>query len=169
MSMIIDRRHFLRGVGLVTGSVLVGPHLLGEARAGGLSFKRQLRERIEHIVVIFQENRSFDHYFGTFRPQQGEQVANLLDPNGEIDQRFHGLQKNPVGIPYPTLPLPYKQIPAFDNVELPNLPFHLAPYVPAKSNVPWDPKRRFFPHDGGSQRRQDGSFRRSGAGQRIAS
>ncbi len=144
MSMIIDRRHFLRGVGLVTGSVLVGPHLLGEARAGGLSFKRQLRERIEHIVVIFQENRSFDHYFGTFRPQQGEQVANLLDPNGKIDQRFHGLQKNPVGIPYPTLPLPYKQIPAFDNVELPNLPFHLAPYVPAKSNVPWDPKHRFF-------------------------
>src|SRR3990170_8834734 len=29
------------------------------------------RERIEHLVFIVQENRSFDHYFGTFPGAEG--------------------------------------------------------------------------------------------------
>lgn len=140
----LDRRSFLRGIGLASGSALAGSRLIKFAQAAQPSFQQRLRRQIDHIVVIFQENRSFDHYFGTFRPQHGQRVANLLDQHGNIDPRFHGLQKNPAGIPYPTLPLPYKQIPAFDNVELPNLPFHLAPYIPARNNVPWDPEHRFF-------------------------
>jgi phospholipase C len=140
----LDRRAFLRGLGLAAGSALAAPHIVGIARASGISARQQLRHKIEHIVVIFQENRSFDHYFGTFRPANGQRVANLLDRAGRIDAKFLGLQKNPAGIPYPTLPLPYDRIPGFDAVELPNLPFHLAPYVPADSNVHWDPEHRFF-------------------------
>jgi phospholipase C len=140
----ITRRSFLRGIGLAAGSALAAPYVVGTARASGVSFRQQLRHKIEHIVVIFQENRSFDHYFGTFRPTNGQRVANLLDQESHIDQRFFGLQKNPAGIPYPTLPLPVAKIPGFLNVELPNLPFHLAPYVPAKSNVHWDPVHHFF-------------------------
>ncbi len=140
----IDRRTFLRGVGLAAGTALAAPTLVRLARAGGLSGRTQLREHIDHIVVIFQENRSFDHYFGTFTPQNGSRIANLLDRSGRIDRRFLGLQKNPAGIAYPTLPLPEAEIPGFAAVELPNLPFHLAPYLPADSNVHWDPKHRFF-------------------------
>jgi phospholipase C len=139
----IDRRSFLRRVSLMTGSALLSPPLVGIARAAGSSFRRQLQEKIEHVVVIFQENRTFDHYFGAFQPRNGQRVANLLDRDGKIDRRFLGLQKNPAGIPYPTLPLP-KKISGFDGIELPNLPFHLAPYIPASSNVRWDPKHRFF-------------------------
>ncbi|EQD42635.1 secreted protein containing Phosphoesterase domain protein, partial [mine drainage metagenome] len=57
----MDRRTFLRGIGLAAGSALAAPHIVGIARAGGVSFRQQLRHKIEHIVVIFQENRSFDH------------------------------------------------------------------------------------------------------------
>lgn len=40
---------------------------------------------IKHLVVIFQENRSFDHYFGTY--------PNALNPSGE--PQFHALPDTP--------------------------------------------------------------------------
>ena len=40
---------------------------------------------IKHIVVIFGENRSFDHYFGTY--------PNALNPAGE--PAFHALPNTP--------------------------------------------------------------------------
>src|SRR3954463_7522049 len=33
---------------------------------------------IKPLIVIFGENRSFDHVFGTFEPPLGQTVANLL-------------------------------------------------------------------------------------------
>ena len=38
-------------------------------------------EKIEHIVIIMQENRTFDHYFGTFPGAEGFP----RDANGDID------------------------------------------------------------------------------------
>ncbi len=102
-----------------------------------------LRDKVEHIIVIFQENRSFDHYFGAYQPPGGGRVVNLLDSDGNVDRRFLGVQKNAAGAAYPYLPLPYAT-PGFAGALLPNLPFHLAPYVPATSNVPWDPMHHFF-------------------------
>jgi len=32
----------------------------------------------------------------------------------------------------------------FAGAPLPNLPFHLAPYIPAGDNVLWDPMHHFF-------------------------
>src|ERR1700727_2182980 len=40
---------------------------------------------IKHIVIIFGENRSFDHYFGTY--------PSALNPKGE--PQFHALSKTP--------------------------------------------------------------------------
>src|SRR5581483_2917711 len=31
----------------------------------------QAREKVKHVVIIMQENRSFDHYFGTFPGADG--------------------------------------------------------------------------------------------------
>jgi phospholipase C len=105
---------------------------------------QQLREHIDHVVVIYQENRSFDHYFGTYRNPHGTStVANLLDSDGKINARFTGLQKNPAGIPYNYLPVPY-DIAGFYPAILKNRPFHLARYLPAAHNVPWDPAHNFF-------------------------
>ncbi len=49
---------------------------------------------IKHLVIIFQENVSFDHYFGTY--------PNALNPRGE--PRFHALRDTPTVNGYtPTL------------------------------------------------------------------
>lgn len=104
---------------------------------------KRFRDHIEHIVVIYQENRSFDHYFGTYQSPSGAAVDTLLDRNGKVDRRFTGLQKNPAGVVYSYLPVP-SDIPGFDGAMLPNAPFPLAPYIPAGHNVPWDPSHHFF-------------------------
>jgi phospholipase C len=39
---------------------------------------------IQHIIVVFGENRSFDHVFGTFVPREGQTVHNLLS-EGIVD------------------------------------------------------------------------------------
>src|SRR6266576_3518711 len=53
--------------------------------------------KIQHVVVIMQENRSFDHYFGTFPGadgipmQHGVAIVCLPDPNADSCVRpFHG-------------------------------------------------------------------------------
>ena len=102
-----------------------------------------LREKIRHVVVIYQENRSFDHYFGTYVGRGNAWVENLLDASGHLDPRFNGQQRNEAGIPYRFLPVP-DDIPGFDAAQLRNQPFHLAPYIPATHNVPWDPEHHFF-------------------------
>lgn len=140
----LSRRRFLKSLtstgvaaGLGAGSRLPA----AASRAGDIA---GLRERIEHIVVIFQENRSFDHYFGAYRHPQGAFVAGLLDRDGKVDRgRFFGLQKNPAGIPYDYLPVP-RDILAFQRGLLENLPFHLAPYIPPNENTRWDPEHDFF-------------------------
>ena len=102
-----------------------------------------LRDKIDHIVVIFQENRTFDHYFGAYQSPSGAKVEGILDAEGKVDARFDGLQKNPAGAPYPYLPLPWN-LAGFAAAELPNRPFPLAKYLPAGDNGPWDPAHHFF-------------------------
>jgi acid phosphatase len=81
--------------------------------------------KIGHIVVIFQENRSFDNFFGRFPGANG--LANAGDKAIQID---------PDGRPYKFLPAamnsnlnppaPDKRFPA----QLPNRPFEINRYVP---------------------------------------
>jgi phospholipase C len=52
---------------LVAGSALAGGRHEHRFRHGGLfEFRHETRTPIRHLVVIFQENISFDHYFGTY-------------------------------------------------------------------------------------------------------
>ncbi|HEX2895866.1 MAG TPA: phospholipase C, phosphocholine-specific [Marmoricola sp.] len=67
----IDRRRFLK----VAGGTAAASAVLNEsiAKAASLPANRRtgtLRD-VEHIVVLMQENRSFDHYFGTLRGVRG--------------------------------------------------------------------------------------------------
>ncbi|MDD2878105.1 MAG: alkaline phosphatase family protein [Acidiphilium sp.] len=137
------RRGVIKGVALGGAAALTAPYLGGMAQADAGDPVAGLKKHIEHIVVIFQENRSFDHYFGAYTSPAGAHLSNLLDSKGKVAQRFHGLQKNPAGIPYTVLPTP-KDILSFQEAELPNAPFHLAPFIPADDNAHWDPKHRFF-------------------------
>lgn len=66
----INRRRFLQAAGLTATSPLLSTSI---ARAASIPAARRtgsLRD-IEHIVVLMQENRSFDHYFGTLRGVRG--------------------------------------------------------------------------------------------------
>ena len=67
--MTMDRRDFLRSAGISAAAFAVLPASLQRALAapaptGGL-------EMIEHVVILMQENRSFDHYFGSLRGVRG--------------------------------------------------------------------------------------------------
>ena len=45
--------------------------LLTAAASPPPSVQSLLRDRIRYVFVIYQENRSFDHYFGTFPGAEG--------------------------------------------------------------------------------------------------
>lgn len=65
-----DRRRFLQVAGGTTAATMLTESV---ARAATLPANRRTGtlEDVEHIVVLMQENRSFDHYFGTMRGVRG--------------------------------------------------------------------------------------------------
>ena len=70
MSRVLTRRQMLRDGGVALGaSALIANRLIADAlatapRCGTLN-------DIEHVVILIQENRSFDHYFGSYRGVRG--------------------------------------------------------------------------------------------------
>jgi phospholipase C len=68
--MKIDRRRFVQM--LSAGAVASGfPASIKQALAIPAHHRTGTIEDIEHIVILMQENRSFDHYFGTLRGVRG--------------------------------------------------------------------------------------------------
>jgi len=68
--MAHDRRRFLKAVSAGALSALLPPNV---QRALAVEPRRKngsIRD-IEHIVILMQENRSFDHYYGTMRGVRG--------------------------------------------------------------------------------------------------
>jgi phospholipase C len=66
----LSRRRFLQlGLGATAASVL-SPSITRAVAIPGNHRTRSIRD-VEHVVVLMQENRSFDHYFGTLRGVRG--------------------------------------------------------------------------------------------------
>ena len=111
--------------------------LLAASRTTGEGTERPL-DRLKHIIVIYQENWSFDGLFGKFPGADGLANAGATVP--QVDKE---------GRPYTTLP------PSLDNTKrppvadaripasLPVAPFDLAPYVPANQTA-GNPVHRFY-------------------------
>jgi phospholipase C len=139
------RRGFLKSAAAAGATALVETPFtsLLRAQTPAQADLNGLRSKVDHIVVIYQENRSFDHYFGSYQSPSGATIDGLLDRDGKIDTRFDGLQKNAAGAPYKYLPVPY-QIPGFAGARLENRPFRLTSFIPPGDNVPWDPLHHFF-------------------------
>lgn len=102
---------------------------LGAATLFGLSIPAQAAptplDKIDHIIVIYTENRSFDNLYGLFPGADG--IANAGAAATQVDKS---------GKPYDTLPAvldtsskPPKPDPRFP-ASLPNKPFDIGPYVP---------------------------------------
>src|ERR1700722_11084990 len=65
-----DRRTFMRLMG-ASGVAAALPESIAKALALPANNRTGTIEDIEHIVILMQENRSFDHYFGTLRGVRG--------------------------------------------------------------------------------------------------
>ncbi len=68
--MVQDRRHFLRLAATAAGANILP---IGVRQALAIPAHRETGtiKDIKHIVVLMQENRSFDHYFGTMNGVRG--------------------------------------------------------------------------------------------------
>jgi phospholipase C len=72
----ISRRGFLGAAAAVTGAGVAGAALpAGDAEASPKPPVKRPRHRdirdVKHVVILMQENRSFDHYFGSLRGVRG--------------------------------------------------------------------------------------------------
>src|SRR4051812_16796885 len=67
---VVNRRRFLQLAGGSVAATMLSDSI---ARALAIPANRATRsiEDVEHIVVLMQENRSFDHYFGAMRGVRG--------------------------------------------------------------------------------------------------
>lgn len=68
------RRDILRTLGAVAGAGLgsnLFPPAIRKALAIGPRRRKGTIEDVEHVVILMQENRSFDHYFGTLAGVRG--------------------------------------------------------------------------------------------------
>src|SRR5215469_5511998 len=63
-----DRRTFVQQAGAV---LACWPALIRKALAQPAARRTGTIMDVEHVVILMQENRSFDHYFGTMRGVRG--------------------------------------------------------------------------------------------------
>jgi len=101
-----------------------------KAQRQGISFDEGIRQ-INHLVVVYMENHSFDNLYGEFRGANGIKNA----------KKGNFIQVDENGNPYKYLP----EIPRNNSfpVNLPNEPFNIDQYVPADKKTP-DVTHRFF-------------------------
>ncbi len=72
--MVQDRRGFLRNIGQAAGAsaaLASFPPVIQRALAIPANQRTGTLQDVEHIVILTQENRSFDHYFGTLPGVRG--------------------------------------------------------------------------------------------------
>jgi phospholipase C len=76
-----SRRRFLGGAAAVAGAASLGmlPGSMQKALAAGPASDLAHLGQIEHVIILTQENRSFDHYFGTLSGVRG-----FDDPNAQM-------------------------------------------------------------------------------------
>ena len=72
LNQVLTRRAFLGGAaGAAFTAGLVGALPRGLATAMAEPRRQGSLDDVEHVVILMQENRSFDHYYGTMRGVRG--------------------------------------------------------------------------------------------------
>ena len=95
-------------------------------------------DKINHIIVIYLENRSFDSLYGLFPGAEG--VANAGAAGTQVDKEGKPYEKLP---PVLNTNLKPAQVDGRFPLDLPNKPFRAEPYV-ALSQVTGDAVHRFY-------------------------
>jgi phospholipase C len=108
-------------------------------------------QKINHLVVIYLENHSFDNLYGQFSGADGLVQAPASGTMVQVD---------PTGQPYATLPPVYdssaKMADARFPSDLPNQPFDITKYVGENQNTP-DLVHRYYQEQSQIDRAQDGT------------
>src|SRR5690349_13280461 len=65
-----DRRQFLRAATAAAGAGVI-PASIARALAAPAATVTGTIKDVRHVVILMQENRSFDHYFGTLKGVRG--------------------------------------------------------------------------------------------------
>jgi phospholipase C len=82
----LDRRRFLQLAGGAAAAAAATGLSSSVVRAASIApaFRTGTIQDVEHIVILMQENRSFDHYYGTMRGVRGFGDPHpALQPNGQ--------------------------------------------------------------------------------------
>jgi phospholipase C len=94
----VNRRRFLQVGGALAGAAMVGAgaSLVGDVALSGLTGRSRAAAAthpgmpgLKHVVILMQENRSFDHYYGTLRGVRGfgdKQVLRYQNGTTVFDQ-----------------------------------------------------------------------------------
>jgi phospholipase C len=115
----------LRLSALYTGIALMAMTTAACAQRAGFWDEAETLSKIGHIVVIYEENRSFDSYFGNFPGANGRANATTAQMT----------QVDASGNPYPQLPpiintsISGSPVDTRFPTNLPNAPFAIQPYV----------------------------------------
>jgi phospholipase C len=114
----------------IVSAVAVTIGLAGPAAAQAAGPPKGL-ERIQHVIVVYLENHSFDNLFGTFPGANG--LANSAATARQVDRDGKAYAKlPPVNDAYKKPPGPDPRFPA----DLPNRPFLIDRYVKQSDKVP---------------------------------
>ena len=83
MTLKNTRRDFLRMTAAAAGAAML-PGSIRKALAIPADIRTGTINDVEHVVILMQENRSFDHYFGTLRGVRGfNDPRPVMLPNGK--------------------------------------------------------------------------------------
>lgn len=103
--MVISRRRFLGSAAVLGGAAAASALLPRSVRraivAGGRARTSSLRD-VEHVVLLMQENRSFDHYYGTLPGVRGfaDPAAPLLSTGRSVFHQPHPTRSDGYLLPF---------------------------------------------------------------------
>ena len=106
-----SRREVLKALA-ATGALTALPDSITRALAMPAHNRTGTIEDVEHIVILMQENRSFDHYFGTMRGVRGFGDPRAMKlPSGELRLAPARRRRRPAAVP-PARRRPGRDLPA---------------------------------------------------------
>ena len=110
MVMTQDRRSFIRALAATAGAASPFTPAIARALEIGAHRRTGTLQDVAHVVILTQENRSFDHYFGTMRGVRGfgDRFAVPAPPLPGAPQRTVLVQPNEFAQAAPALIAPFR-------------------------------------------------------------
>jgi phospholipase C len=103
--MKIRRRELVKNLVLASGAAVLAPSLpfskITSARAVLPNLPNPANSRIDHVVVVTMENRSFDHLLGWLPNSDGKQAGLTYVDNQGVAHPTYSLSGDYIGCPHP--------------------------------------------------------------------